>query len=205
MEHSSIKSFRQHIKESFLLIDVVERKLAYISGETSVRYLALSYVWGRKAMPMLTKKNLAAWKSAKGLDIIITGLPKTIQDAIQLTNMLGERFLWVDSLCVIQDDHVFKSRLINKMNLIYENAFLTIFAAAGSDADAGLPGIREWSRGQDQPLVNVSEDLTLIYPISHSSLRESVWASRGWTYVFEARPTELMGTDCRSGTFQDEG
>jgi Heterokaryon incompatibility protein (HET) len=181
VELSSFNLFHKHILQDFLVIDVLEQKLAY--PKSAVRYVALSYVWGRKTMPKLTQQDLKKWLSTNGLAELIPQLPRTIQDAMRVTQLIGERYLWVDSLCVIQDNPAFKARLINKMNLVYENAYLTIFAAAGPDADSGLPGIQSWSRGTQQPTAFVSKDLCLVYPFEHSSLRDSVWASRGWTYV----------------------
>ena len=104
-----------------------------------------------------------------------------IRAAIEFTLQLGEKYLWVDNLCIVQDDTDLKSNVVKKMNLVYENAYLTLFAAAGEDASAGLPGLRPHTRNIDQEIATIGPDLTLTYPLSHASLQESVWASRGWT------------------------
>jgi Heterokaryon incompatibility protein (HET) len=73
-------------------------------------------------------------------------LPKTVQHAIELVKALGERFLWIDALCLIQNDTVAMWRGIEAMDLIYEKAALCIIAASGDNANAGLPGVRKSTR-----------------------------------------------------------
>jgi hypothetical protein len=72
-------------------------------------------------------------------------LPPTIEDALQLVKDLGEKYLWVDSLCIIKDDPDMSIQ-INQMDRIYGTAVATIVAAAGRDVGAGLRGIRPTSR-----------------------------------------------------------
>lgn len=73
-------------------------------------------------------------------------LPQTVRDAMQLCLDLGERYLWVNSLCITQDDPITQKQQIDIMDSIYASATLTIVAAAGDHADSGLPGISKWSR-----------------------------------------------------------
>lgn len=68
-------------------------------------------------------------------------IPRTILHAIQLTELLGERYLWCDALCVLQDDENKHIELAN-MASIYVNASLTIIAANSDNANHGLPGLR---------------------------------------------------------------
>jgi len=56
---------------------------------------------------------------------------------------MDETYLWVDSLCILQDDEADQTRFINRMGSIYRMAELTIIALCGEDAYAGLPGVRE--------------------------------------------------------------
>jgi hypothetical protein len=70
--------------------------------------------------------------------------------------MIGERYLWVDSLCIVQDDPQEKHGQIANMDAIYGNAILTINAAAGQDANAGLPGVRPLSRKWSNSFSNTS-------------------------------------------------
>ncbi|KAJ3553375.1 hypothetical protein NPX13_g10900 [Xylaria arbuscula] len=72
--------------------------------------------------------------------------------------------------------------VINVMNIIYENAYLTVFAATGSDSDAGLPGVRPTPRGRTQLTAEVADGLKLVLPNRYETIKESKWATCGWTY-----------------------
>ncbi len=65
-----------------------------------------------------------------------------LSDAIKFTEMIGERYLWVDRLCIVQDDFEAKHAQIHNMGPIYANAYFTKVAALGTSADYGLRGIR---------------------------------------------------------------
>ncbi|KAI1373436.1 hypothetical protein F4677DRAFT_223159 [Hypoxylon crocopeplum] len=64
------------------------------------RYMTLSYCWGDSGtMLKLTRKNIDEWMKT---GIPYTELPKTFQDAVRLSLFLGNDYLWIDSLCIIQ-------------------------------------------------------------------------------------------------------
>jgi hypothetical protein len=65
-------------------------------------------------------------------------LPQTIQDAISVTHRLGIRYLWVDALCIIQDNPIDKSTEINAVGANYKNATLTISAASAASVELGF-------------------------------------------------------------------
>lgn len=98
-------------------------------------YTTLSYCWGGAQNSSLKTTNLQKYKDPLfGIDI--TNLPKTLQDAILATRRLGIRFLWVDSLCIVQDDPDDWKREAATMCHVYQNSHLTI-AALKSDSSAG--------------------------------------------------------------------
>ncbi|SPO04662.1 related to protein TOL [Cephalotrichum gorgonifer] len=106
--------------------------------ETHGSYLALSYCWGKRD-PSWTPIELRT----DNLDSLVSGidferLPRSIQDAIIVTRDLGFRYLWVDSLCITQDDEVDKSREISQMASIYKNAAVTIAAGIAEKASEGF-------------------------------------------------------------------
>lgn len=99
-------------------------------------YVALSYCWGKKTtQTMLLMSNREEFKS-KG--VVVSTLPKTIQDSIVATRKLGIKYLWIDSLCIIQDSAADKDNEIAGMASIYRNATITISAAATTDCGDGF-------------------------------------------------------------------
>lgn len=144
------------------------------------RYLALSYVWGGVDQPQTKLENVKEFCTPGGLNRIAGAIPKIIADAISLVKLLGERYLWVDALCIVQDDNAFKQLMIDRMHVIYQNAFLTLFAATGTDANAGLPGVSS-PRGALQHVASICDGLKFIFPMHYLAIKTSTWASRGWT------------------------
>lgn len=71
--------------------------------------------------------------------------------------------------------------MISHMDKIYANAFFTIIAAAGDDAQTGLPGVTKLHRRR-QHGIRVRDVTLLELPNSHDDVYSSTWASRGWTY-----------------------
>ncbi|KAH7399683.1 hypothetical protein BKA66DRAFT_406996 [Pyrenochaeta sp. MPI-SDFR-AT-0127] len=119
--------------EGFRVIDCRTSPLEIIDRPWSERYVALSYVWGNSS----------------------SGWAPTILDAVEVTKRLGERYLWVDRMCIDQSNEEVKMNLINKMDAIYEGAEFTIVCAAG-DATTGLPGVSTKFRTA-QPMVELTQ------------------------------------------------
>lgn len=90
---------------------------------------------------VLTEGQVQATQRPGGISKIFPKFPRTIQDTITFAKQLGQRYIWIDCLCILKDDEEFKSRIIHKMDLVYGNAFMTLIAASGSDSDSGLSGI----------------------------------------------------------------
>ncbi|KAF2461956.1 heterokaryon incompatibility protein-domain-containing protein [Lineolata rhizophorae] len=145
-------------------------------------YAALSYVWGNVKALRTFQKDIPAFSKRKGLGDLKQDLPRVIQDAMQVIADIDLRYLWVDTLCIVQDDNEVKYMTIEQMDVIYSNAFVTLVAATGSDASAGLPGVRPYSRGHEQSIADIGSSLQLLLPDDRVSLERSRWASRGWTY-----------------------
>ncbi|CZR51214.1 uncharacterized protein PAC_01089 [Phialocephala subalpina] len=109
-------------------------KLLETRNAMTGHYICLSHCWGQK-QPMVTKKNnIGAWK--KGIPWTL--IPRTFQDAIALTRDLRIRYLWIDSLCIIQDDSKDWQQQAGKMAEIYKNSLITLAATSSPDCDGGL-------------------------------------------------------------------
>ncbi|KAH7349040.1 heterokaryon incompatibility protein-domain-containing protein, partial [Pyrenochaeta sp. MPI-SDFR-AT-0127] len=88
------------------------------------RYVALSHCWGSKANPTLTTtENYEGY-----IKEIPLPLSKTFMDAIHVVRALGVRYLWIDSVCIIQDSPKDWSEQAPQMATIYGNAYCTISA-----------------------------------------------------------------------------
>lgn len=148
-------------------------------------YIALSYVWGQSTTLTANKGNRDALSQPGGLSRAAEKVPiaRTILDAIVLTRKANLRYIWVDSLCIVQDDEAEKLRLIGEMASVYLAAVITIIAAAGDSASAGLPGIQPKSRKIEQDIARVSPELSLVLPRQlRTNIDSSTWNTRGWTF-----------------------
>lgn len=165
---------------TFRVIDTFDRCI--VCPPSPCKYLTLSYTWGRDKVFKLTSNNLSDLKTEKALDGVWQELPKTIQDAITLTSTLGIRYVWIDSLCIIQDSDEDKLSMFPIMHKVYNHAFMTIIAGSGADATAGLPGVRAYSRDHLQRIEEIRPDMKLLCP-QHvcDAMNHSTYASRAWT------------------------
>ncbi|KAF5711582.1 hypothetical protein FGLOB1_4941 [Fusarium globosum] len=100
----------------------------------TVPYIALSYCWGTDNTVTLTEATLIPYQS----EIPLASLPNTIRDAITTTRDLGYEYLWVDSLCIIQDSKPDWIKESSQMGSIYGSAALTLAAAGASSVQDPL-------------------------------------------------------------------
>ena len=89
------------------------------------RYIAVSHSWGKIVKPFTTTKNVESLK--KRIDF--ASLPKTFQDSIFIARKLGVQYVWIDSVCIIQDDGEDWTHEAKTMGLVYQKAYLTISAS----------------------------------------------------------------------------
>jgi len=190
-------------KSTFLrLIDVQVGCL--VDADAAHRYVALSYRWGDDPFVTLTAETEAAlYKRGALAKVFIPGLvagterriPRTIGDAIHVCRQLGERYLWVDALCIRQDSDADKAVQISNMGIVYQSATLTIVnAAKNASAVYPLPGILVGSRLPRERTAALGPYRVQISPRKPFSalLKESAWHSRGWTYQEELLSRRLL-------------
>ncbi|KAJ8061209.1 hypothetical protein OCU04_010282 [Sclerotinia nivalis] len=183
-------------KSPFRLIDVKRRCIVRAPAEC--RYLALSYCWGP---PSETNKHLKledktiVWLYGKDSLSNNPNIPKTIRDAIDLVFDLGERYLWVDALCIKQDDESDRAAQIPLMSKVYGSALCTIVAGSGSNAWAGLNGVGAESipRSPKQYFAEI-QNLHLVTTQKHYQTwkHETIWETRGWTFQEMVLSKRLM-------------
>jgi hypothetical protein len=112
-----------------------ERIKLKISKGAKAQYAALSYCWGSTKQMTTTLESLLSF-TEDGIEI--KDLPKTLQDAIHVCRNLELRYIWIDSLCILQDSAVDKAVEISMMPQIYKGATVTISAAVASDCGQGF-------------------------------------------------------------------
>ncbi|KAG7409053.1 Kelch repeat-containing protein [Fusarium oxysporum f. sp. rapae] len=100
-----------------------------------VKYVALSHCWGTSEPFTTTYATIGDRKAGFPFEL---NIPKTFQDAIKVTRKLGVRYLWIDSLCIIQGDVADWEREASRMAGVYRSAFLTIGALNASDDQEGF-------------------------------------------------------------------
>jgi hypothetical protein len=171
---------------SLRAIDVQNLCVINVPNLHELRFVALSYVWGKPGLEtlMLTRSNVGKLSQKNGLLGFAQWIPTTIKDAIDVVKAIGERYLWVDALCIMQDvDDDEKHHQISAMDWLYSKAILTIIAAEGLSSMDGLQGVREDSRSIKQDSVQVGPDVCLLAPIKvPQDLDTTVWNSRAWTF-----------------------
>jgi hypothetical protein len=162
------------------LIDVESKCI--IETQSLPKYVSLRYVWGSVSNFRLTKANRNKLLMPGSLDEVWGRLPRTIQDAINVTRRLGAQYLWVDSLCLLQNAIGDFDRGVSVMDSIYERAWITVVAIYGHDANAGLPGVRDGSRKASKNVIQLSPAVALGVVIGIDQLlKTSVYSSRAWT------------------------
>ena len=136
--HSSLCQVKESLPLPTRVLDVglLDNDLVklYISSGEYGQWLTLSHCWGKTRPATTTTSNLDSHREG----ISIAALPQTFRDAIIITRKLGYRYLWIDSLCIVQDSIVDWQLESVKMNTIYANAVLNISADAAADSSEGI-------------------------------------------------------------------
>jgi hypothetical protein len=94
------------------------------------RYAALSHMWGNIATSRHLKATRTSYDELRR-SIGLHDLPPTFQDAVLVCRALGYLYLWIDSLCIIQDDVEDWNREAALMHRVYRMAHVTVVAYVG--------------------------------------------------------------------------
>lgn len=114
--------------------DARKPRLIETASKPSLKYVALSYCWGNKGQTQTVEKNFNKHLARIPFDT----LSKTSKDAMLITRYLGYDYLWIDALCMIQDNDEDKHREMSLMGDIYRYAVLTLCAEGSPGAQVGV-------------------------------------------------------------------
>jgi hypothetical protein len=168
---------------NFRLVDVEKQCVVDVEAnfESQPSFVALSYVWGANPSNEISaqRDNLASLQEPGGL----RDLPRTITHAVDACRCLGERYLWVDRLCIVQDDKIDKYGQIRSLEAIYSRADLVIIAACGNSMQSGLSGIHAEFPRNDYQIPNDIFGFSMANKLHNlDRAMQSTWNERGWTY-----------------------
>ena len=113
-------------------------------------YVALSHCWGPNEQFVMIREKIEKWRS-QGLRL--QDFPTTFRDAVEVTKALGYGYLWIDSLCILQDDAEDWKAEAPRMSIVYGNAACSIMAMDANDSHGGL--FNDESVAQDSHRVGV--------------------------------------------------
>lgn len=119
-----------------------EIQLVETGGCMRGHYATLSHCWGPPAKRPLLTTTTTLQSHLKGIDI--EDLPKTFRDAVNVVRDIGLQYLWIDSLCILQDNEKEWEEEAGKMGSIYEMATLTIAASGAHDSTEGCYVSKSW-------------------------------------------------------------
>ena len=138
-------------------------------------YVTLSHCWGEGSRLKLTKRNLLDFQR----NIPFDELPPTFQDAVRLTASLDQQYLWIDALCILQDDQEDWRREASSMGSVFEKSVFSISALNAADSYDGLLKPRDTA----QAIVDVAGSRIGIrerLPSLPEALQQSKLETRAW-------------------------
>jgi hypothetical protein len=150
-------------------------------------YIALSHCWGEAVNLTLTKSNIDNMEN-----LHISSLTKNFQHAVRIARALNIRYLWIDSLCIVQDDDVEWESESANMGLVYANSKCVVSASASKDSNGGCFTPKELFRN-DCTLRGSTEGSIVVKASSNTSFEASlklftdkaentVLNTRAWTF-----------------------
>jgi hypothetical protein len=144
-------------------------------------YITLSHCWGQLVPKQLLTENYSTYLEA----IDLNDLPKTFRDAVEVARKLEVPYLWIDSLCIVQNSAIDWASESSKMNDVYNNSYLNLAAAASLDANGGLFYPRS-PLSRTPCIVKIGQGADAKYAGSiytpENERRKMVLFTRGWVF-----------------------
>ncbi|KAF5589818.1 uncharacterized protein FSUBG_11020 [Fusarium subglutinans] len=162
----------------------------------SHRYTALTYCWGPEPHASKQLKTTSVNIHQHLQHIPEFSLPQVIKDAVAVTRTLCIPFLWVDALCILQDETSDWDKQCVVMERIYGNAHLTLAAASSDNCEEGF--IKKKDRIV-LPFRRTPHDIQVfgIYSPRYEEetgreISPSAWFQRGWTFQERLASTRIL-------------
>lgn len=165
------------ILPNFRLVDVDKKCVVRIHQPTE--YAALSYVWGSAKRLLLTHSNQERLSTPGVLSMDNKDVPKTFQDAFVVAESLSIRYLWIDALCICQNDADELRTHMDAMEIVYSSAKLTIVSDTDS-ADTGLFGVSLHRKHPQATFTWAGTTYISARQTFGEALKSSPWESRAW-------------------------
>jgi hypothetical protein len=169
-----------------LAIDIVDMSLCCMPQGSD--FIALSYCWPAISYMTLKRANCQELFAQNALLDNMHLLPGTVQDAIKCAQELPFQYLWIDALCIIQDDKDHKEKQLRQMDRVYSCASLTIVCAypvarGSNDPCDGLPGYRKPNQDRERNAKLVGGlRMMVVSPCVDEVLNCTRWDTRCWTF-----------------------
>lgn len=167
-------------------------------------YATLSHCWGKPDFLQLRSHNEHLFRNS----IPYHELPKTFKDALEFVRSLGLEYVWIDSLCIIQDSELDWLKEAARMSSVYKGSYINIAASGSKDAHGGLPvNSNGWLcgfRAEVSPScsnANTKNLLQFEMPFfDHLAMWQSHLSTRAWAFqekILSPRSIHF----CKSGIF----
>ncbi|KAI0440127.1 heterokaryon incompatibility protein-domain-containing protein [Xylaria telfairii] len=124
-------------RNEFPDVHLLETRSCQELSTQHVRYIALSHPWGDKAENShyyTTRSNISYHQTG----IPVNKLPDTVKDAIRVTRALGVRYLWIDSLCIVQGEDGDFNEEAKHMETVFSFAYCVISASSAKGMSSGF-------------------------------------------------------------------
>ena len=172
--------------DSIKLIEVTKRRVVHFAEKGNIDYATLSYVCG-PGYSLCVLSGSDGWAKDEEGNLyhpLPLRMPATLGDAMNVTQQLGLKYLWVDSICIAQDDEDEKQAQIARMYNIYSDASVCIISAGGLDSHTPLPGVSVARDALSHRSVKVKEGMNIGLPLSvlGNALAKYRYMARCWTY-----------------------
>lgn len=160
------------------------------SDADGVPYIALSHCWGMPSKRPITttQANISSHKER----ILFEDLSRTFQDAVTIVRDLGQSYLWIDSLCIVQDDKDDWAQEASRMAEVYRESFCTISALSSRDGDDGCR-VNASNEAAAEPLRYVDLDIgeyrvRLVETENNSNRPSLMWDIEYGDDLYKSRP-----------------